>query len=499
MEDSVTLTIHDIVENPSLRTKFLAGHAGAQRKVDWAHNTEVEEPWHWLSAGELLLTLGRNFPAKPDDQVAFIKNLSDAGLAGLDLAAGWFAPELTPEAAKFADDLGFPIIQTAYEIPFVLIARSVAEETSRTKQQTKILRMYESFRQSSLQRKSEEEQLQALSAHLDSKLAIVNTKTFRVILPFDFGISENLVSQIKSARVKAPLPAVFRVKDVDTNYLLVSMGEEDHSLLVQTETNEIDLIMLQHTASVVSFVAERYLANLGSQTSSGHRLLSQLLDNLVDRELAKERLGQFNLENGPWKIACPASELSLDLDFVNTILTRSNVPSIATIRGQGLIILTLADFEWSEEFLDALTGPGSTAGISAPINSLSRLADGAREANWARELAKASKTRISKYGETDSIFLPRTVSGAQVAVETILGPLIEYDTLHNAELMKSLQVFLDANMSWQIASTELGIHRQTLNYRMQRVAEITNRNISRISDLAELHFAIRARVILDQI
>lgn len=95
--------------------------------------------------------------------------------------------------------------------------------------------------------------------------------------------------------------------------------------------------------------------------------------------------------------------------------------------------------------------------------------------------------------------MPRTVSGAQVAVETILGPLIEYDTLHNAELMKSLQVFLDANMSWQIASSELGIHRQTLNYRMQRVAEITNRNISRISDLAELHFAIRAREILDQI
>jgi purine catabolism regulator len=495
----VTLTIQDIVENPSLRTIFLAGRSGAQRKVDWAHNTEVEEPWQWLSAGELLLTLGRNFPAKPGEQVAFIKNLSDAGLAGLDLAAGWFAPELTPEAAKLADDLGFPIIQTAYEIPFVLIARSVAEETSRTKQQTKILRMYESFRQSSLQRKSEEEQLLVLSEYLDSKLAILNTKTFRVILPFEFKISENLISQIKSARGKAPLPAVFRVKDEEANYLLVSMGDEEQSLLVQTDTDEIDLIMLQHTASVVSFLAERFLANLGSQTTSGHRLLSQLLDNLVDRELAHERLSQFKLESGPWKVSCPSSEVVTDLDFVNTMLIRSKVPSIATIGSQGLIILTNADFEWSEEFLDALTGTQSTVGISSQVNSLSQLADGAREANWARELAKASKTRISNYGETDSIFMPRTVSGAKVAVETILGPLIEYDNLHNAELMKSLQAFFAANMSWQQASTELGIHRQTLNYRMQRVGEITNRNISEISDLAELHFATRAKEILDQI
>jgi purine catabolism regulator len=495
----VTLTIQDIVENPNLRTTFLAGRSGAQRKVDWAHNTEVEEPWQWLSAGELLLTLGRNFPAEPGDQISFIKNLSDAGIAGLDLAAGWFAPELTPEATKFADDLGFPIIQTAYEIPFVLLARSVAEETSRTKQQTKILRMYESFRQSSLQRKSEEEQLLVLSEFLSSKLAILNTKTFRAILPFDFKISKNLVSQIKSARVKAPLPAVFRVKDGDTNYLLVSMGEDEQSLLVQTDTDEIDLIMLQHTASVVSFVAERHLANIGSQTTSGHRLLSQLLDNLVDRELAKERLSQFNLESGPWEVACISSELITDLDFVNTMLIHSKVPAIASIGSQGLIILTHADFEWSEDFLDALSGPQCTVGISAQINSLGRLADGAREANWARELAKTSKIRISKYGDTDSIFMPRTVSGAQVAVETILGPLIEYDNLHNAELMKSLHAFFDANMSWQHASMELGIHRQTLNYRMQRIAEITNRNVSEISGLAELHFATRAKEILDQI
>ena len=495
----MSLTIDDIVENPSLRTIFLAGQVGGQRKVDWAHNTEVEEPWNWLSAGELLLTLGRNFPATSAEQIDFIKNLSDAGLAGLDLAAGWFAPPLTPEAAKFADEIGFPIIQTAYEIPFVLIARSVAEETSRTKQQTKILKMYESFRQTSLQRKPEEEQLFALSKHLGAELAILNTKTFRTILPFDFKFPEEIINQIKSARSKSPLPAVFRIKTSDKNYLLVSMGNEDQGLLVKANTTDIDLVMLQHTASVVSFIAEKYLASLGALTTSGRRLLSQLLDNLVDRELAKERLAQFNLEQGPWRVACPTSSNQVDLNFVHTILTKNNIPGIATMGSQGLIVLTLAEYKWSENLLDLISGPQSKVGISSEINSLSRLADGAREANWARESTKASNIRISIYGETDSLFLPRTVSGAKSAVETILGPLIEYDKVHGSELIRSLEIFFKSNLSWQIASTELGVHRQTLNYRMQRVAELTNRNVNNLPDLTELHLAIQAKEMLEQI
>lgn len=494
----MSLTIQDIVENPNLRTVFLAGQNGAHRQVDWAHNTEVEEPWQWLSAGELLLTLGRNFPTSSEEQIFFIKNLSDAGIAGLDLAAGWFAPPLTIEAANFADNLGFPIIQTAYEIPFVLITRSVAEETSRTKQLTKILRMYETFRHSTLERKSEEGQLSALSHHLGAKLAILNTKTFRPILPFDFEISDYLIKQIKSSKIKAPLPAIFKIRDEGTEYLLVSMGNDEQSLLVQTNSANIDLILLQHTASVVSFISDKYLGNLGSQTLSGRRLLSQLLDNLVDRELARERLAQFKLEEGPWQVACLSTTAPIDLDYINTVLTRANVPGIAMVGSQGLIILNLSELEWTEEFLNSLAGPQSTVGLSSQFNRLSRLADGAREASWAREAAKATKARISLYGEGDSIFMPRTVSGAQAAIESILGPIIKYDEVHNSDLIRSLQTFLKSNMSWVMASTELGIHRQTLNYRMQRVAEITNRNIDNISDLAELHFALKAMEILDQ-
>ena len=53
-------------------------------------------------------------------------------------------------------------------------------------------------------------------------------------------------------------------------------------------------------------------------------------------------------------------------------------------------------------------------------------------------------------------------------------------------------------MSWQKASQVLGIHRQTLNYRMQKVAELTNRNVNDLQQLTELYLAIKAKNMLDR-
>jgi len=494
----VSITVAQIVANPSLRTIFLAGENGGERTVDWAHNTDVNEPWNWLSAGELLMTLGRNFPSTPTDQIAFIENLANAGVAGLDVAAGWYAPELTQDAKKYADEISFPIIQTAYEIPFVLISRTVAEATSKTNQLSKILQMYEFYRQSSLRRESAEEQLQALEKHVSMELTIFDTKSLRSVLPFERKFPENLLNQINSALQKSPLPAVYRLKDLDNNYLLISLGSPDQILVVKPNSDNVDLVALQHTASVVAFIAERFARDASTRATTGKRLLTQLLENLVDRELAKERLEQFGLEKGPWQVACPHGNLTIDLEYIHTVFDRKKIPAIATTGNSGLIVLTKSDFVWTEDFLNVLVGTNSTVGLSSQINSLSRLADGAREANWARESTLAQGIRIGTYGETDSLFLPRTVAAAEVAVNSILSPLMKHDQEHSGELIKSLETFFNLGMSWQKASQELGIHRQTLNYRMQKVAELTNRNVNDLQQLTELYLAIKAKNMLDR-
>ncbi len=119
----MSCTVRDIVENPTLETRILAGEKGIDRELTWAHSMEVSHPWEWMGSGELIMTTGRNFPADPEGQVFFIRNLDANGISGLALAERMTA-ELTPEAASAADALGFPVLETAYAIPFVLLARA---------------------------------------------------------------------------------------------------------------------------------------------------------------------------------------------------------------------------------------------------------------------------------------------------------------------------------------------------------------------------------------
>jgi purine catabolism regulator len=59
-------------------------------------------------------------------------------------------------------------------------------------------------------------------------------------------------------------------------------------------------------------------------------------------------------------------------------------------------------------------------------------------------------------------------------------------------LVASLRVFLECNRSWQRASARLGIHKQTLVYRIRRVEELTGRTLAETGDVAELWFALCA-------
>jgi purine catabolism regulator len=74
----------------------------------------------------------------------------------------------------------------------------------------------------------------------------------------------------------------------------------------------------------------------------------------------------------------------------------------------------------------------------------------------------------------------------------VLGALLDYDRTHDAELVKSLRVFLSNNRSWKNSAAELHIHKQTLVYRMRRVEELTGRRLDDTGDVAELWFALIA-------
>jgi len=59
-----------------------------------------------------------------------------------------------------------------------------------------------------------------------------------------------------------------------------------------------------------------------------------------------------------------------------------------------------------------------------------------------------------------------------------LGSLIEYDTQRHADLVDTLHQYLESGGHYDSAATALSIHRSTLKYRLQRIRQVTGRDLS---------------------
>lgn len=79
-----------------------------------------------------------------------------------------------------------------------------------------------------------------------------------------------------------------------------------------------------------------------------------------------------------------------------------------------------------------------------------------------------------------------------------LGSLLSYDRQNNAELVTTLDAFFAANGSPKEAAERLGVHRNTVLYRLDRVREITGYNFDDASVRMRLQLALHVHLALGE-
>ncbi|MFF8936689.1 PucR family transcriptional regulator [Streptomyces paradoxus] len=136
---------------------------------------------------------------------------------------------------------------------------------------------------------------------------------------------------------------------------------------------------------------------------------------------------------------------------------------------------------------------GPAAGIATPRSGLAELGPAWREASAAARAALA-EPRFGPVAEWSAIgpFRLLTALPPEVAhdpaVQTLLSPA-------HRELARTAEVYLDCAGQAARAAAELGIHRQTLYYRLSRVEKLTGLDLDDGEDRLLLHMALkRARL-----
>lgn len=141
----------------------------------------------------------------------------------------------------------------------------------------------------------------------------------------------------------------------------------------------------------------------------------------------------------------------------------------------------------TERLRDA-AGPEATAGAATPRRGLAELPDAWHEAVSAAH-ATAAQPRYGPVAQWSEIGPYRLLTSLPTGTDPAVRPLL---TPAHTDLTHTAEVYLDhAGQAGRTAS-ELGIHRQTLYYRLSRIEQLTGLDLADGEDRLLLHMALKS-------
>lgn len=465
----VALTVGEIVAIDTLRTEVVAGASGLGRRVVWAHSCELEEPWEWLGPDELLLTVGFCVPRDPAAQARFVRRLSDAGVAGASIGVRGGGLELSAEMRAEADRLGFPVLRTASEVPWSAITRHVAaaSDSPRTADVLTLAKLYE------LTASVEHPQdlVAGVGSLLDAGIAVIDAASGRRLLESDPASP----SPLRDAAASPPAPA----RRVRRHRLAGGHGLALELEIAEHPARPLSAMVLVHVKRLVEVEAERALLRLAAREAEWARALERLLG-------AGDSSGAAALLAG-----APLRAVVLDRSAIPHLSRAAALRRLELIAGvfDGRGVVLVAD-ERLGELRSLASDRGVAAGASSPFvewseargavaEAASAFGDAPRHGGWA-EFAAVSIGILARSGRE-----------AERIVDDVLGELAGTER-RMGELRETLFAFLRHDRRWAETSAELGIHRQTLAYRLRGIESATGRSLARSEDIAALWIAMQA-------
>jgi sugar diacid utilization regulator len=150
-----------------------------------------------------------------------------------------------------------------------------------------------------------------------------------------------------------------------------------------------------------------------------------------------------------------------------------------------------------DRIVAALGSPSAAMGVGGLARTPSELTRSHREATQALAIRTASRTpfgvtRFDELGVYRILAAGESRRDVEQFVREWLGKLIDYDAAHSADMVQTLAEYCESGGNYDRTAHALSIHRSTLRYRLQRIRELSGRDLNDVDARFNLHVATRA-------
>ena len=528
------LLLRDLIRDLDIR--LVAGEAGLDRPVRWVHISELSDPTPWLSGGELLLTTGMNLP-DASAQRAFVERLAGHDLAGLGLGVGFAHPEAPAALLEAATELGFPLFEIPYDVPFIAVTEKAFSHLVNEQYAVlqRALSAHERLERIVLSEQGLEGVTGALAGLIGGTAIVYDTRGETLArsdgaLPLAADVLDATGAEVRERARAGARRGYAPSGELHGRALALPIvrtpaggngdGPAPQAWLVAAKDRgglgEFDRLVLHQAVTVVALeLLRRRVADDTERRLAGDVLSAMVSGELAGSELAR-RLEPFGLRDrvGVLVLTPPRSVKALVEDGLSNAL-RDELPG-GLAAGTGKFSCALLPLQRGEtdDDLFALAervrarvsreaGMALAAGAGRAV-SAADLRRTFHEARCALE-AHALSGEANGDGQPHLLATFRDLGSFQLLLslqdddalrlfcDSILAPIEDGEGAYGGELMRSLEAFIECNGQWERAARQLYCHRHTLRYRIRRVEELTGRSLDSARDRIDFWLALRGR------
>jgi purine catabolism regulator len=464
-----------------------------------------------VRGGELLLTTFYGLRDDPEAQKHLCGELAEKGLAGMVVAIGGYLDAVPDAIREAADAVQFPIIEMPWDVPFEDVVRAISEQIINEQYQLykQSLSIHGSLTRLVLDGGSLQDVAQELCNLLGRPVEIDESR--RAALR-EGRSAPALLEHLRRTGVLARLRASFAPERIDPDENTSANGMTMARILApivvarkiygyvwiiagRRELEPLDFHAIEHAATVAALILFRDQTGRQAEERAESRVLSRLLaeDARIDNTL-REEAGRFRLRlealHAIIVIDPGANEVrAVELAARNAIRRAGLAAAMGERAGRVVMLVETPKAEAISDLCERIITEAEpledririgASPLYEDATTLHRAYEYALEA-LALLPALGDDRRIAHFEELGILHWLHAVPQellAENAFARSIQRLAEHDRARSAELLHTLEVFLECDGNSVRASEKLIVHRHTLKYRLERIEELCEVDLS---------------------